>query len=205
MDVSEQQVAAYQPLLSYWFGRIEETIVPSENRAKIWFGENQAVDAEIKDKFMDIYQAAVNNELKMWQQTSRGQLALIILLDQFSRHIHRDTSEAFSCDKRALDICSGGVHDMSEHELSLIERVFYYLPLMHSECPDHQALSLQCYGMLVDLALPETKMVYEGFYRFAQHHYIAIKKFGRFPQRNQLLSRQSTDAELAYLEQEGKL
>lgn len=188
-------------ILKFWFGRVEETIVPSENRARIWFGESPDVDAEIKEKFSDDLERAVDGKCTDWETDPRGQLALIIVLDQFSRHIHRDTPQAFAQDNYALGICTKGMEKQDDHSLSLIERVFYYFPLLHSEEIDFQEKSIRAYQMLVELAFPETQVIYESFFKFANHHYGIVRRFGRFPQRNAILGRESTDEEIKYIKE----
>ncbi len=88
-----------------------------------------------------------------------------------------------------------------DHELSLIERVFYYFPLLHSEHLAYQESSIRAYEILAELALPETKVIYESFFKFASHHYSIVRRFGRFPQRNDVLSRESTREEIEYLKE----
>ena len=179
--------------------------MPSENRARIWFGEDPEVDEEIKQKFDLDLQKAIRDEYEDWQEDPRGQLALIILLDQFSRHIYRNDPKAFSQDERALNICVNGIQNECEHNLSLIERVFYYFPLLHSEEPTYQEQSVRAYKMLTDLAFSETRVIYDSFLKFANHHYSIIKRFGRFPQRNMILGRASSSEELAYLREPEKM
>lgn len=186
-------------ILGYWFGRVEETVIPSEDRAKIWFSDNEHIDQEIKKRFeMDLKNATRGNYLH-WENESRSQLALIITLDQFSRHIHRGKSSAYSQDAKALNICSKGMEQEYDHQLSLIERVFYYFPLLHSEQLPYQESSIRAFEILVELALPETKVIYESFFKFANYHYSIVRRFGRFPQRNHVLGRHSTKEELDYL------
>lgn len=191
----------YQLILDFWFGSIEEMLVPSENRFNIWFGDNPEVDKEICEQFHQIHAAVVAGKKSHWRETAHGQLALILVLDQFSRHLFRHSAEAFSGDAEALKICTEGLGRI-DHELSLIERVFYYFPLLHAEELVMQELSLQCYDILVALSLPETTVVYHSFLRFASDHYNLIKLFGRFPQRNDVLGRVSTPAEIDYLNEQ---
>lgn len=190
-----------QLINQYWFGRVEDTIVPSENRARIWFSEGADIDDEIKVKFRDDHTAAINGEYSDWSTSSRGRLALILILDQFSRHLYRNTEQAYAYDQAALDICVSGLQSQDDHNLSLIERVFYYFPLLHAEDLGMQKKSLECYQMLMDLAFSETRMIYKSFLKFSNHHYSIIESFGRFPQRNNCLGRESTQMELNYLEQ----
>jgi len=188
-------------ILEFWFGRVEETIVPSEERARVWFGDSLEVDAEVKSQFSSALQEAIDGKCSAWEETPRGRLALIIMLDQFSRHIYRDTSNAFAQDDYALGICARGMENRQDHELSLIERVFYYFPLLHSEDLVNQERSVHAYQQLVELAFPETQVIYERFLEFATHHYRIIRQFARFPQRNVILGRESTDDEIKYLKE----
>ncbi len=183
----------------FWLGRVEETIIPSEHRARIWFGEEPEVDVEIKQMFNQDLQLASQGDYDFWQENPRSQLALIILLDQFSRHIYRDQPQGFAQDSKALSICIKGMSEEADHALSLIERVFYYFPLLHSENIHHQEQSVQAYQILSELAFSETKVIYDSFLRFANHHFGVIQRFNRFPQRNRVLNRESTPEELVYL------
>lgn len=192
-------IEKYEEILKFWFGRVEETIVPTENRARIWFGEDPETDMEIRMRFDDYLEEGIRGNFFEWEEHARGQLALIILFDQFSRHIHRNDPRSYAQDSRALNICLRGISKEDEHALSLIERVFYYFPLLHSEQLGYQEQSMRAYQMLSQLAFVETRVIYDSFLKFANHHYTLIRRFGRFPQRNELLGRISTPEELAFL------
>lgn len=194
-------VGAHDGILKFWFGRVEETIVPTEHRARIWFGEDEVTDQEIRSRFTGDLDAAISGQLVTWEESPRGQLALIITLDQFSRHVFRGTPQAFMQDPKALTICLSGIRDEFDHSLSLIERVFYYFPLLHSEKMTYQEQSVRAYRTLVDLAFSETRVIFGSFLKFANHHYSIIQRFGRFPQRNKALGRESSKAELIYLKE----
>jgi uncharacterized protein (DUF924 family) len=183
----------------YWFGRVEETVVPSERRARLWFGESLEIDTEIKELFANELEDVREGRCTVWENSPRGKLAMIIMLDQFSRHLHRGYPQSFSKDDYALSICIQGMETQEDHSLSLIERVFFYFPLLHSEHLKHQEESIRAYQMLVELAFPETQVNYESFFKFANHHYSIVRRFGRFPQRNEIMGRESTDEELEYL------
>lgn len=191
----------YDEVLKFWFGRVEETIVPTEHRARVWFGEDEATDQEIKKKFTDLLESTIQGDCASWRQSARGQLALIILFDQFSRHIHRGSAKAYAQDALSRDICYEGIKREADHELSLIERVFYYFPLLHSEKIVDQERSLRSYRTLIELAFSETRVIFDSFLKFANHHYTIVQRFGRFPQRNAVLGRASTKDELAFLEE----
>jgi uncharacterized protein (DUF924 family) len=186
-------------ILHYWFGHVEETILPSENRTSIWFSGNKEVDEEIKTKFGEDWQKAVDGHYAEWENDPHSMLGLIILLDQITRHIHRHTPSSFSQDQKALDLCLRGIQKEFDHLLSLIERVFFYFPLMHAESLEMQATAVRAYQILVNLAFPETRAIYENFLAYAIKHYEVIKRFGRFPHRNVLLGRMSTPEELEFL------
>ncbi len=190
-------------ILDYWFGHVEETIVPSEDRARIWFGENETIDRTIRERFSTDLEQAISGKYSDWEKTARGQLALILVLDQFARHINRGEPTAFNNDNYALKICTRGMEYEFDHNLTLIERVFYYFPLLHSEDLFYQEAAMRSYEALVAFCLPETKVIYESFFKFANHHYNIIRRFGRFPQRNVVLKRESTPEEMQYLKELG--
>ena len=189
----------YDEIINFWFGHVEETIVPSEHRAKVWFSDDSKVDQEIRDRFKGELDLLKDGDYGKWCSEPRGKLASIIVLDQFSRHIYRSTPLAFAQDDKALELCLQGVRQEQEHHLSLIERVFFYFPLLHSEKLVYQEQGIMAYNLLCELAFDETKIIYDSFLKFANHHYTIIQRFGRFPQRNIVLGRSSTDEELQYL------
>lgn len=188
-----------EEVLAYWFGSVEKTILPSPHRTEVWFGRNEKIDEEIQQKFAEDLQKAVAGEYKDWEKTAHGTLALIIIFDQFSRAIYRDTHEAYIQDERAFNLCMTGIEKEFDHELSLIERVFFYFPMVHSENLDTQIMSVRAYTMLAELALPETKGVFESFLKFSLQHCDIIRRFGHFPDRNQALGRKMTKEEEEFL------
>ena len=168
-------------ILDYWF-----------QSQQYWFNSTAEFDQTIQQRFQPlIYQA--RDGLLHWSGNARGRLALIIVLDQFSRHSFRGSAESFAQDESALSLTLEGMKLQHDQQLISIERHFFYRPLMHSESLDMQELSLKMYQ---NLAL-------EQAYHFAKRHYEVIKRFGRFPHRNRLLGRQSTQQELQFLQQFG--
>lgn len=194
-----------EAILRFWFGQVEKTIIPSENRSRLWFGDNNEADQAIRNDFSDTLEKAIRGDYAEWEASPRGQLALIIVLDQFSRRIYRDTPKAYHQDDYALKICRQGIAQQTDHSLSLIERVFYFFPLIHSEYIANQEQALGCYRGLIELALPETEIIYDSFFKFANHHYTIVERFDRFPQRNSVLKRVSTKEEIQYLQNAGLL
>lgn len=186
-------------LLDFWFGNLGSADLPTSDRTNLWFGENDAVKQQLLEMFRKEYEIAIKGELNDWSQTPRGRLALIILYDQFSRYIHRRSSNAFSQDEEAQRLCVEGLRDKMDQSLTLIERVFFYMPLVHAENSEIQEKSIRLYQDLVSLSMSETTQIYQLFLAYAYAHFRVIKEFGRFPQRNKVLGRESTEAELAFL------
>lgn len=186
-------------LLNGWFGALGSADLPSSDRTNLWFGDNEAVKQQLVTSFRKEYEEASTGKLNDWSLTPRGRLALIILLDQFPRYLHRRSSLAFAYDEEAQRLCAEGLRDKMDHSLTLIERVFFYMPLVHSENSNSQEQSIRLYQELVTLSMAETTQIYQLFLAYAYAHFRVIKEFGRFPQRNKVLGRPSTDAELAFL------
>lgn len=190
-------------ILHFWFGCIEKSILPSPHRIDIWRSNESKIVDEIKTKFLADYEAAIAGQLVEWENEAQSCLALVILLDQFSRKLFYAQAGAYRQDAKALELCLAGVERGFDHKISLIERVFFYMPLMHAESHDMQAISLRAYQMLLDLSFPEARPMFETFLQRAILHFDVIKRFSRFPERNQVLGRQSTEAEMTYLQQKG--
>jgi uncharacterized protein (DUF924 family) len=185
--------------LDFWFGNLGSADLPTSDRTTLWFGENEAVRQKLIQTFRGEYEAASVGTLSDWASTPRGRLALIILLDQFPRYIHRRSPEAFAYDETAQRLCAEGLMQKMDQSLTLIERVFFYMPLVHSENDQSQEKSIRLYQDLVSLSMSETTQIYQLFLAYAYAHFRVIKEFGRFPQRNKVLGRRSTEAELAFL------
>lgn len=186
-------------LLDFWFGTLGVADLPNSDRTNLWFGENNAIKQELVEKFSNEFQAAASGDLDKWSMTPRGRLALIILLDQFPRYLHRKTPNAYAYDEEAQKLCIDGLQKKMDHSLTLIERVFFYMPLVHAEDSAKQEQSIRLYQDLVSLSMSETTQIYQLFLAYAYAHFRVIKEFGRFPQRNKTLGRPSTDAEMAFL------
>jgi uncharacterized protein (DUF924 family) len=186
-------------LLDFWFGDLGVADLPSSDRTNLWFGDSEKLKETITKSFGKDYKAVITGKHKDWAKTPRGRLALIILLDQFSRYLYRNSSSAFDYDKEAQQLCIEGLRDKMDQSLTLIERVFFYMPLVHSEDVETQEQSIKLFQSLVSLSMTETTQVYQLFLAYAYAHFRVIKEFGRFPQRNSTLGRPSTPAEQAFL------
>jgi uncharacterized protein (DUF924 family) len=167
-----------QQILDFWF---------AEDMPSQWFANNAQFDQLICDKFSALHQKAVAGELAAWENDPQSLLALVILFDQFSRNMFRDTPAAFASDATALRLTKKALAAKMEQALSDNQRAFLYMPLMHSENLADQALSVKLFADFADNA------------QYAKEHYATIAKFGRFPHRNAILNRASTEEELAFL------
>lgn len=174
---------SYKQVLDFWF---------SSRVQPLWFVKKTDFDSEIIEKFKMIHNLATSGMLSKWQVDVNGCLALVIVLDQFSRNIFRDQKEAFAYDEQARSISEQVIYRGDDELLDMKGRVFLYMPFMHSESLIDQERSIDLYrnlGMDVNL-------------NFAIEHRDIIARFGRFPHRNKILERNSTDAETLFLENE---
>lgn len=185
---------------AFWFGE-GELQNPSEikKRMAFWFKNNKQTDELIRERFSDKVEKALLGKLDFWLEDSLGALSLIILLDQFTRNLYRYTPRAFSGDSFALYASLQGIDNKIDETFSPIERVFFYLPLEHSEDIHIQKASMKYFHKLKTEASSEYKDILEGCYSWAEKHYEIIKEFGRFPHRNKILGRPSTKEEIEFL------
>lgn len=185
-------------ILEFWFGRLEEGFT-MENRGKLWYVGGKGVDDGIKKKFGNLVEKATKRELDSWKETAKGRLALIILLDQFTRNIYRKTQEAFASDSYAQELCKQGLQIGQDKELLFIHRLFFYHPLEHSENLEDQELCVKLFQEVMEEVPEEYKKRVKSFLDYAKQHRSIIKQFGRFPHRNEILERESTKQEIKYL------
>ena len=164
-----------------------------------WFGEDAVFDHEIQKEFADDVSRASEGKLDHWAHQPRGRLALILLLDQFRRNIYRNTAKAFEKDRAALKLCVEGAMAKKDKGLTPIERVFFYMPLQHSESKKVQAKSCELYNKLADAVSPTYRETFKTIAQFAELHRDIIFQFDRFPHRNKLLGRENTPEENQYL------
>lgn len=191
--------ARIEAVLTFWFGLSRTEPAAVRDNYPRWFGADAATDAEIAERFGELYQQAVAGALSAWEQTPRGALALIILLDQFSRSLYRRRPEAFAMDPVAQRLCLDGLRLGHDEVLSPLERAFFYMPLQHAEFAHLQDLSVERYEALVRGADEAWREALQGFLDYAREHRDIIHRFGRFPHRNRVLGRTSTPAEEAFL------
>jgi len=155
--------------------------------------------------FAPLLEQARRGELNWWAHTPRGRLALIIVLDQFSRNVYAGTPLAYAQDPTALQLAQSGIEEGMERDLALMERLFFTLPLGHAEGPDHLERAdwmVRQAEEMVDLAPPHLRWMYEHSLSQAKAHREVIARFGRHPHRNEVLGRTSTPEELEYLREQ---
>lgn len=171
-------------VIGFWFDEVD---------AELWWKKEEAFDQSIVDRFTALHRAAAGCELYPWRQTPLGVLAEIIVLDQFSRNIHRGSPLAFACDSLALCLAQHAISAGADQDLEADKRLFCYMPFMHSESRLIHEVAL---ALFADLG-------FDSNLTFELKHKEIIDRFGRYPHRNVVLGRTSTPAELAFLQQPG--
>jgi uncharacterized protein (DUF924 family) len=175
---------SFAAILRFWFEEIEP---------RMWWQADAGFDAAIRERFFATLQQATRGELWAWRAEPRGRLAEVIVLDQFSRNIHRNTPLAFAQDPMALALAQEAIAADADRVLTPTERTFLYLPFMHSESPrihDRAVELFRANGL-------------QDNYDFELRHKAIIDRFGRYPHRNAILGRESTVEEIDFLKQPG--
>jgi len=188
-----------QRVLDFWFEPDENDSPGIDSRLNRWFTADPAFDDRIRQEFGALVDEARRGGLGDWSGSVAGRLALILVLDQFMRNVHRGTELAFAGDRRALALCVEGAASGGYRELSALQQVFFFMPLQHAESLKVQERSVRIYEALADsvpLPLRETFMT---FAQFAELHHDIVAAFGRFPHRNAILGRPNSPAEDEYL------
>ena len=170
-------------VLAFWF---EDGF---DKRRKAWFAKNADFDAQIRTQFWDDVEKASKGEFDKFSETPKGALALMIFLDQFPRNIFREDPKAFATDAKALKISKQAIANGLDANLSIFQKIFFYLPFEHSENMDDQNQAVELCQALGD----------EDYLKYAIAHRNVIEKFDRFPHRNKVLGRVSTADEIEFL------
>lgn len=173
-----------QTIINFWFKEIDQ---------KKWWVKDLPFDQEIQTRFGSIHKAALNNELSSWRVSPLGRLAEVIVLDQFSRNIYRGLPESFASDPLALKLAQEAVAKGADKELEQIQRLFLYMPYMHSE-------SIEVHDQAIKLF---EGLGLESNLKFEHAHRNIILKYGRYPHRNEILGRESTPEEIEFLSKPG--
>jgi len=174
----------HQTVLTFWF----DEITP-----KMWWASDPNFDQHIKERFYPLLQQAAQGELYTWRESAKGRLAEILVLDQFSRNIHRNTPAAFAQDPIALVLTQEAIRLNAHKQLTPTECAFLFIPMMHSESGHIHQLAETLYREYA----PSSNYEYE------LKHKAIIDRFGRYPHRNEILGRLSTPEEIEFLKQPG--
>ena len=196
-------MATVEQIIAYWFGTDLDDGATAKAQASLWWSKNPRADTEITRRFEIDLTLAANDGLSHWRSTLHGWLALILLTDQFPRCIYRDSARAFAFDPMALALCHDGLAAQVDTQLRPIEKVFFYLPLEHSEQLTDQDKSVALFATLLASVSPQWRNAFAAYLDFATRHREIIRRFGRFPHRNAILGRISTAEEVAYLKTAG--
>ncbi|KQW90080.1 hypothetical protein ASC94_20260 [Massilia sp. Root418] len=190
-------LATAQDVLDFWFLPIG--VKGHNTQRPEWFRKDAAFDAQIRAQFGDLVGQALHGGLRHWDdEGTQGTLARIVVLDQFTRNIYRDTPQAFAGDALALEAALALDNSGANQTLPPVQRVFAYLPFEHAE-----NLSMQLRSMDLFDKLRATAAGFESTFDYARRHHDIIRRFGRFPHRNAILGRASTAEEAEFLKQPG--
>ncbi len=201
-DCSERRGSDAEAVLEFWFG---DPTDPDNvrRRGDFWFKASEDEDRVLRNRFAGLHDSAQRGDLDHWTDDPRGALALILLLDQFTRNLYRGTASAFANDARALEISRAGIFRGLDRGAGVVERAFWYMPFQHSEDLEDQRESVRLFQGLLDESPAPFFQFSNNAYEFAVLHCEIVERFGRFPHRNELLGRASTDEERNYLHSGG--
>jgi uncharacterized protein (DUF924 family) len=196
-------------LLDFWFGPRPYTVTALRERMHYWFGGDgpelvEMRDRDLESRFGELAARALAGELGSWADSPRRRLALILLLDQLPRNIHRGSAEAFAGDATAAALAEEGLAQAADAALDVVERIFFYMPLQHAESIELQELSVAAYRRLQIESPPALNDIFDSTLDYAVLHRDIVQRFGRFPHRNAALGRGSTPEEQLWLEREGR-
>ncbi|MEX1082578.1 MAG: DUF924 family protein [Halofilum sp. (in: g-proteobacteria)] len=187
-------------ILEFWFGSLDARgLLTDPGIERRWFTADEQLDNEIRARFEADLRNAAAGRLQRWVREPRRALALTILCDQFPRNMYRGTPRAFLFDERARHACEEALRLGHDAHLWPVEQMFLLMPLQHAEDLDCQNESARRLTALVDAAPPEQASTLEEALRFAEDHRRVVERFGRFPHRNEVLGRESTPDERAFL------
>ena len=186
-------------VLEFWFADSLTNSDTLAERRSIWFMGGSNVDQLITKKFGTLPDAALAGELQHWTTDTRNALALVLVLDQFPRNIYRNTARAYHYDSAGLDLALKIIDQSLNLDLHPIEQSFLFLPLQHSEAIDDQTQAVRLYEILTTQSSDAYLEGAKNSLDYAKRHRDIILRFGRFPHRNAILGRDSTESEIEFL------
>lgn len=189
-------------IVRFWLGGSQFGPDDFEQHSKLWYDANPDTDNHIRETFGHDLTLAENGELDSWASDATGVLALVVLLDQFSRNLYRGSADAFKNDKKAQDIVTRFVDSGEDSSLSVPARLLLYHPFLHAEDKVLQARVVNLHQDLLRQSSPEWHPIISRSARYSEEHAEVVYRFGRFPHRNRLLDRDTTPEEAAFLEKD---
>ena len=192
-----------EELLAFWFGELDEAGLASDAARQRWWRKDAAFDEMLRERYGALHQQVVAGERGHWLRSARGRLAYVIVLDQLSRNLHRDTAEMYATDARALAVAAETVEVSLDVALRTDERVFLYMPFMHAESIDAQDRCVALMRQLAESCEGAAKKAVDLTVDYAEKHRDIVKQWGRFPHRNSIVGRDTSDAEAEFLKQPG--
>ena len=186
-------------VLAFWFEEPARTDEDHRRKIKRWFNGGPAMDEVIRERFGREVELALEGKLDDWADTAAGTMALVLLLDQFTRGIYRDTARAFAGDARAQASAARAFDNGTDRELDWPEKMFLAMPFLHAENDALQSRAVATMERLQQEAPAEHKMMFAGAVEQARKYQDIIRRFGRFPHRNGFLGRESTPEEVEFL------
>jgi uncharacterized protein (DUF924 family) len=196
-----QSLNAIRKVHEFWFGA-DYLKDPLKNR-KMWWHQPDGIDDLIRKEFTEVLDLANSGQCDSWPSLPNGLVSLIVLLDQFPRHIFRGTSQAFAYDSKALALCKKSLDSDRDYGMEWVERQFFLMPLEHSENLEDQKRAVEEFKKLIQDTPREFKDYMKDNSEYALKHFVIIERFGRFPHRNEILGRPSTPEEIEFLKQPG--
>jgi uncharacterized protein (DUF924 family) len=183
-----------EEILDFWFGGQGEPGYGEFREA--WFRKDPEFDQRVRERFETLYETAASGELDDWKDEARSCLALVILLDQFPRNMFRGDPRSYATDRKAQETAGYAVDRAFDRELPEFQRMFLYMPFMHSEDLEHQRRSVELFRRLGGEGEADPSY-------YAVRHMEIVERFGRFPHRNEVLGRRTTPEEAEFLTQPG--
>ena len=190
-------------IIAFWLGPAPADFHEASLASRRWYAADDQLDRDIRRKFGDAIARARAGALVDWRETAHGALALVILLDQFTRNAYRGTAAAFSGDAMAREVVAHALNEGLDRTLPILGRALVYHPFEHSEDLKDQQRSVALFSALAAESPSEWREYLDSFLRYARAHLEVIERFGRFPHRNAALGRESTPAEREWLATHG--
>ncbi len=194
-------MASAEEILEYWFGSHTDPSAVNESMSKLWWGKSPETDRDCEERFGATLAQASAGELDAWSAEPASCTALIIVLDQLTRMLHRDTARMYENDARALALTTRMIDSGQDARVPAIRRVFIYMPLMHAESVEAQDRGVDVYAKLAEAVPESAREPFTKFHGYMVLHRDIVARFGRFPHRNGILGRDSTPEELEFLQQ----